>query len=228
MIAIAAGLRRTGSWAMWQVMREIVTVARVGWAPQANTKEFNANYKQWGNASEMVVLKFHKHRALLDNLSSSQVAAVMTVRDPRDNVVSLMNKYGYPFEMALNSTEFNNNLTDHDHWLNKLPSYMILPIRYEDFMTERVATIIQVANFLGQTLTEEQAQEIDETWSIERNRLRSQKNLAPDNYNYVAPRHITDGSVGQWKDVLTRDQAMLVEEKAEVWMIAYEYDSVEV
>lgn len=215
-IVICGGLKRTGSVAMFQVMREIVEVKGVG-TGDFRGRRINEMVSNWVYAEGVLVLKYHRYRAVLDPYVNL-VKVVMTIRDPRDILVSLMNKYGYTFNRAADSSEFRGNFFSYYRWIEKIPESNLLVIKYEDFWNERKDTIQEVAEFMGFLIGDDEAIEVSKKWSIYSNVARAEQELPVTHKEYVPKRHIHSGEPGQWQYKLNEIQAQEVLYVAEEWM----------
>ena len=207
---------RTGSVAMFQIMREIVETQAVGFAPvMPHGKEiefWEENIGDWTHNDATVVTKLHRW---MDFLSShkDRIKVVMTIRDMRDVTVSLMNFRGGGFEPAINSNAFKGNIAGQAEWEEEIPVNSLLKIRYEDFVRIRAVTTKQVAGFMGVSLQLSDAMRIEQKWNINANLRRSLKSYVIGHPEFMSPRHIQSGKVGQWKEALTHEQILEVQDR---------------
>ena len=217
MIAICGGLMRTGSVAMFQIMREIVEETGTGFSPTLPTgKEveyWEEHLSEWATDDVIVIAKLHRWAPYLEEYRDT-VKVVMTIRDMRDVTVSLMNFRGGGFEAALNSNAFKGNLEGQAEWEEKVSRDNLLKIRYEDFMLARSVTTIQVAKMLGINLTLQKATAIEQRWNINANLRRANKDYPVSHPDYMSKRHIKSGKANQWKAGLMHDQIVEVQDRA--------------
>ena len=227
MIFVCAGQRRCGSLAMYQIMRELVVNRAAGFG-DFQGRAINQEAGQWVKDKRVRVLKYHRFRKALYPYID-QIKVVMTVRDPRDTVISIMNRWGYPFDQALKSKEFVDNFIDYQDWLTKMPEINLKIVRYETLIDSRPRTIVEVGSFLGMDVSWQEAIYLASEWSIPANLARSKTEEGQDvaNRNYVPVRHINDGSTNQWQSILTNEQAIAVEIAAGDWMKNHNYRSVQ-
>lgn len=215
MLVICGGLMRTGSVAMFQIMREIVEVTGHGTAPvlplNHELEAWDRNVASWANTEFITVTKLHRWLPLLEPYRDS-MRVVMTIRDMRDVVVSLMNFRGGTFEDTLNSQAVIGNLDGQDEWEEKVPEESLLKVRYEDFMFDRASTTSKVASHMGITISSRLADNIQRKWDLRANIARSKMNFDQGDREYMNPRHISSGRTQQWRKALTPDQVMQVEE----------------
>jgi len=213
MLLICGGLMRTGSVAMFQVMREIVE-RNGGYAPVLRhgeeAEQFDATAKHWAEDKKPLVLKLHRWR---DSLEGLDTRVVMTIRDMRDVTVSLMNFRGGGFEAALHSGAFKGNLDGQEEWEKTVPKHKLLKVRYEDFVMDRPRTTLQVARFMGINIPGPEAVEIERKWNLQANKLRAKEGHSIDSIEYMSERHIQSGATGQWQTELTPDQIMDVQKR---------------
>jgi hypothetical protein len=210
---------------MWQIMREIVVSADEGEAPPLGTN-FPHFAKKWAKSKKIYVTKLHRwHESLEDYPELDKAIAVLVVRDVRDVVVSLHYFRGDPdWETTLNSRGYKNYTKDYQTWLDKFPTGNIIIVRYEDFIADRPGTIVEVADFMGIPITEEEAERIDRKWSIKANKKRAEKHgvdySSPD---YMAQRHIRSGASKQWENELSSDLVLRIEDDHGEWLVKNGY-----
>ena len=216
MIAICGGLMRTGSVAMFQIMREIVESQAIGFSPILPTGKEVEYWKEhmgeWAYSKPLIVTKLHRWEDFLSEYKDD-IKVVMTIRDMRDVVVSLMNFRGGGFEAAIHSNAFKGNIREQAKWESVLDEKHLLKVRYEDFMLVRAVTTKQVADFLGVSLTLAEAMKIEQKWNINANLRRAKRGFTVKHPEFMSPRHIKSGKVNQWKTGLTHDQILEVQDR---------------
>ncbi len=223
MIYLCAGLMRTGSVACWQVMGEIAKLSD-GKAPPLGTNFLDpSKLEAWGKAEYPVVIKLHRYdKALDDVVAKQQVRAIITIRDYRDVVVSLMNFRQQDFTGVMASRAFSGNMDAYFEWAEKMKKN-IFCLRYEELMADRPFVIRAIGKAMGVRLTAERSKKIDKKFGIPANKRRAAANHTPSSPNFMSHRHIHSGAVGQYKNVLTPAQIAIVEEKAGGWLRATGY-----
>lgn len=212
---------RTGSVAMFQIMREIVHKTGSGYAPKfpVNHEDeyFIEHVLDWAYSDSIVVVKLHRWRDELV-LPDGTVKVVMTVRDMRDVVVSLMNFRNADFESSIHSNAFKGNIEGQAEWEMKIPPKDLMKVQYENFIRHRMQTTVAVAEFIGAPVNKVDAFEIERKWNINANLRRANENLSEDNPEYMSKRHIHSGKANQWVNSLTDEQvATIVEMVGEDW-----------
>ena len=214
MLAICGGLMRTGSVAMFQIMREIVDVNYIGYSPVMPVNDedefFHEYVGEWASGDGVVVTKLHRWREDIEPHKNG-VKVVMTIRDMRDVVVSLMNFRSGTFESSLHSNAFKGNIEGQAEWEKKVPPENLLLIKYEYFIRNRIETTKRVAEFLGVKITPVQALEIERKWNINANLRRAKAGYSERSPEYMSKRHIQSGKEGQWKTALTLEQTLEVQ-----------------
>lgn len=222
MIAVCGGLMRTGSIAMWQVMREIVLKGD-GNAPKLGTYFFKYS-DTWAKKDKYTLIKTHDyHSSLADPIKNKRCKVVVTIRDQRDVVVSLMNFNDYGFDKAIAARAFKGNVKNYYEWIDKVPDDDLLIVKYEDFIGDRTTTILEVAEFLEINIAVGEAKKIDRKWNIQANRKRAKDKHKIDSHNYMAGRHINSGEAEQWKTALTQEQVAYIEEELGKWFVSVGY-----
>jgi len=204
MIYICGGLMRTGSIAMWQVMDEIAQVAG-GQSPMLGT-ELNEVLSLWRDIrltdNPLLVTKLHRYEKDLDRYDK-HIKVVLTVRDFRDVVVSLLHFKGTTFENEMHSRAYTTWLDSYKSWYESIHAFNVMEIRYEDFIANRKETILKVAKFMEISLDDVSAGHIDNKWSIASNIRRSTESHAVNTKEFMAERHIYSKGESKWKKELT-------------------------
>jgi hypothetical protein len=207
---------RTGSVAMFQIMREIVESQAAGFAPmfpaRLEIEYWEENIGDWTGETPLVIAKLHRWEDFLDP-HALNLRVVMTVRDVRDVVVSLMNFRGGDYKSTVHSNAFKGNIREQIRWEAHAGEERLLKIRYEDFVLARAATTRQVADFMGIKLSLSEAMRIEQKWNINANLRRSKQDHAPGHPEFMSPRHIHSGRANQWKTALTPEQILDVQDR---------------
>jgi sulfopyruvate decarboxylase alpha subunit len=142
---------------------------------------------------------------------------LITVREPRDAVASLMLRFGFPFDVALKSVE------DSGACLVGLASHgNPLILRYQDRFMDREETIAAVARHLGVKVSTTVAMKIFHSLSREAvaakiEELTEQGIFGPDAtperfdpQTHWHPNHLGNGETGKYQNVLSPRQQALV------------------
>lgn len=159
---------------------------------------------------DVVVLKSHQaDAALFDFISAHASRCVLSVRDPRDCVVSLMERFGFSFEYALAA------VVKSCHSLMRFQRLGVPLFRYEDHFFRSPDALSALHDYLnpGQAVDLDKLGQLYSQAAIEHHidhfdRLpagRVQKRGA-DEYDGVAHwhrNHFGDGLVGKWSSRLS-------------------------
>ncbi len=234
MLAICGGLMRTGSVAMFQVMREIVEIRGVGFAPilehGREGEHFDEECCRWASQPEIFVAKLHQYRDSLDCSGYdnphgySQIKVVMTIRDIRDVVVSLIHFRKSDFDTTLHANAYKNYGNDYDRWVEKIPEPDLLIVKYEDFITDRFTTVLQVSRFLDLALNAPEAKEIDRKWDAEANVTRAKEGHDISSKDFMSHRHIYKGTYDMWREELTEEQIQRIYDDYGAWLVNNGYE----
>jgi hypothetical protein len=224
MILIHAGQQRTGSFATYQIAREILLMHGLGFAPPWNYG-YPGKVDDWVRSEEIsVLLKFHEcPEGLFENW---RPRILFTIRDPRDVFCSLMAKKGYTSKYLLyEAHHFQKVLNQEASWRPHLDEYRDLIVRYEDFVVDPLGTAKTIGQWLGTNVRPDEAEYIVGKWSLARNRQRAIDGHHRNSLDYMNGRHISvsAGKVGRWRELLTADEIARVEEMAEGWMERHGY-----
>ena len=228
-----AGVYASGSTWAYNIMR---AVAAVGFAERVRTSRFAHNKADLAgieDAAGLHVVKTHDVPADAAGLLLAQgPRVVVTVRDPRDAVTSLMRFQGYGFEQArktvARSAFFAGRL------LEKGPEALVL--RFEDGFTEDATAVMRIAGYLGIELAPGAAAAIFAAHrrdAVERfiGRMKDAPETRPngpeDWYDVATQWHRhhagRDGEVGRWKRLLLPGQPNAVEADCGAFMDRFGY-----
>ena len=229
MLAICGGLMRTGSVAMFQIMREIAIVKGVGFAPLMphgrEAEYFDSNCCRWAGTPEVYVAKLHSWREQISRCHSRSPKVVLTIRDFRDVVVSLMHfRWNSSFETTIHSNAYKNWIHDYQTWVDEMLPENLLIVKYEDMIADRFTAILTVADFMEHPVNAPEARAIDVKWDIKANQKRAQEAHSINSIDYMSQRHIYDGSAQKWRKELTEEQVAIVEEYAGEWLKEHGYN----
>jgi hypothetical protein len=218
MIYVAGGGMRTGSVAMFQIMRGIVSSTLTGYAPELpigkEDEYFKEHAKSWADDPLKIVVKLHLWHPALEQARDC-VSAVVPIRDIRDVVVSLIHFRETDFEKALHAGAVMGNVNSQLEWMEKIPDEnRLLFISYEDFISHRMETTVQVAKFMGISLSDPEAARIERKWNLRANQKRALDKHRPGHPDYMSERHIYSGRAGRWKHELSNDQVLQVQDRA--------------
>ena len=207
---------RTGSVAMWQVMRELV-LKDGGRAPKLGTNFFDEpRFGKWAKEKKYILVKSHQYENVIaDYVDDGLIKVVVTIRDMRDVIVSLINFNNYGFKNAIAARAFRGNPKNYFEWLEEIPPEHLYIVKYEDFITDRPEIISKVSNFLDIDISDYEAVAIGKKWDIPANRKRAKERHNIDSPHYMSERHIHSGEVGQWRTALSKDEVEYIEE--ELW-----------
>ena len=228
MIAICGGLMRTGSVAMYQIMGAIVLVKEAGHTPVLphgiEAEYVDDNVAKWAKGDGVTVIKLHRWRESLEPVKD-RIKVVMTIRDMRDVVVSLMRFRRGNFQSSVHSAAFKGNIEGQAEWEEKVPRENLLTVRYEEFVPERRETIYKVANHIGRRVSAVQAADIDRTWDMAANIERAKKGYSSNHPEYMSERHIHNALSGKWATELTPEQVQeIVDTAGPEWFLENDYE----
>ena len=159
-------------------------------------------------AACMVIKSHHGSAALDEWLRGAGAVMVLSVRDPRDAAVSMVQRFGARLEQAmgwvLNDFARLARLADSGHLL----------LRYEDGFFDDFSTVLRIAGVLGLAVDEGVALRIFERYRTEEVRrfAVNLNGLGPervvgtvstmvDRVTHIHSTQIGDGRVGKWRDL---------------------------
>lgn len=224
MIAISGGGLRTGSTMMWQVMRDILTNHGNGRATKIGD---NISYfaEEWATSEEWYVYKMHGyHEALKPYHDRGKV--IVTVRDPRDVIVSLSNYHNRPVDQIIQTDHLmHHNYRQLGKWYRTFGEF-VYPFVYENFVGDMEKMVSHVAKIFGIYLFPRDIVEIADRWSLGRNMERAGKHRDHNHYEFLKGNHIHSGAIGQWRTALTEVQVEKIERIYSTYMKEFGYERV--
>lgn len=149
-----------------------------------------------------IIIKCHYiDDKLIKILSLMGSKAIVTTRDPRDCVVSQMERFSSRIIDV--AGDLSRSLSSISMLLNYID---IFPLSYENGPFDDIQTVKDIAHFMGVSLAEEEYRAIFE--SMRRNVIQqdikelennSDNNLWFDPATHWHPNHIGDGTIGKWE-----------------------------
>lgn len=148
------GLQSSGSTWVFNLARELCRLR--GWNFTSRYADTAADLPWDALGQSVIIVKSHSPNAELASIIADHSApAIITVRDPRDAVVSLMQRFRYTFGEALGLVETSAR------GLLQLAQACALPLlRYEDDICGSTDTVDRVAGLLGIELQAEERERV--------------------------------------------------------------------
>jgi hypothetical protein len=160
-----------------------------------------------------VVAKTHGWPTLAAFARDTEAHLIVSVRDPRDAVVSYMQRFGEPFDRSLRGIGQDCNAA----LACARAGFPVL--RYEDRFFDKPATVGGIARYLGVAVTEATAARLFAAYSTDAvrklsagiatlppERLLGSHGLRYDRVSQITHAHIGDGRAGKWREVLDPGQ----------------------
>jgi hypothetical protein len=230
-IIITAGLFGSGSTWMFNIVNTMLSLN----FPEARllriyTEEFlDEDIPRDG--MDCVVAKTHRPPSAVRLLARvSNIPILLTLRDPRDAVASMMRRFGYEFGGALEFIRLSGEAL-----APLVSSPNVLLLRYEDGFTRKAETIDAVAARLGLKLSTSTREAVRAALtpsavsaSIADLTARGTFGDPPrvemfDPDTHWHPNHVGDGRVGKWREILTNSQAAEVQSATRDFRAAFHY-----
>lgn len=184
---------------------------------------------------DVVLIKSHVPRKQLAALNAiSKGFVVVTVRDPRDAIVSLMQRFGFDFEIAFRKVLESLRAIDA---MCKGESVVLL--RYEDHFTASPATIMRLAEELGvkastafcndlfdslrPAMVRERIQELRNEGRILEGSDDSER-FDPDSHWHLG--HVGDGAINKYMGYLNAAEIRLTDIATRDFCNLYNYDLI--
>ena len=204
MLAICGGGMRTGSIAVYQLMREIVEVAGAG--RESDGSNLEKRGREWAMEDVWVVAKQHGANPCIEPYKD-RVKVVCSYRNHLDALVSLMHFKGIPVSRLRVDSRIFSNIDAYYSWKDLMPPENLMYLRYEEqVIKNRARTVDEIARFLGIELHNSQCAKIADKWSIEANKKRAKEKHKIESRDYMSERHIYRGEGGAWQEELTQEQ----------------------
>ena len=238
MFAICAGMYRSGSTLVYQVVSDLVEThkrgKRLGFLGLDALPEFRQEVLdcRWRS------FKTHQsHAALTALVAEGRAVCFYTYRDIRDVVYSFMHKMACSFDDALQCVP---SMCLHDRIWKAHEKTLVQ--RYETWLEDRASAVRAIAAHLDTTLSAEQVDALCACYSLDANRactcqlerrLRDEgvrldmpdNALARDPDSELHWNHIRTGEVGTWRLVATERERDALRRVCSSWLIECEYET---
>jgi hypothetical protein len=182
------------------------------------------------DASHIVVKAHIPSRSLSFLLHYDRTALFLTVRDPRDSITSLLQRFGHRFDDAL------REIGQGSEWLAHFANTHNPPVfRYEEKFYEHVETVEAIAKLLDLRLPRATLKRVFETHTSDavKRRIRALENKGafgktphPDNFHPTShwhPGHVGDLAIGKYAEFLSVKQQRAVLGATRAFCLAFGY-----
>ncbi len=193
--------------------------------------------------SPKVLDKFQNHDVLLfkghvlgksfqNLIRHTPATLIVPVRDPRDAMCSLMNRFNYSFGHALQVVSMSA-----ENILNVQTKLPHLILRYESGFTNTVESVYKLAHYVGFNLSVDQAQDVFESMkpqrvkelirSLEQSRAiqPSRPRVSVDPKTNWHPNHVGDLKIGNYKSQFSSEQRDLVNNQLAEFIAHFRYEN---
>lgn len=176
-----------------------------------------------------VLLKTHRYfPSVLRHLANGRVVGVMTHRDIRDIVVSLIQKGWCPdFNYFIESKELRSMVLSSIAY-SEMESMSI--ISYKDLKDDPIRILRDLSVILKIDLKDREANEIVKRLSLQNLKKQAEKLTAKgsadnvDRSTGLHNNHIKDGAIGKWRKILSEDQIKKINREAEEYIKKFNYE----
>lgn len=217
-IILCAGLKSSGSTWLYNATGQLVRASACSAGRRVRISRFYADdvsdFPAAAQSSDIVIIKTHIPSPALQFLTRfTHGKVLLTIREPRDAIVSLMQRFAHKFEDCLREVSAGATalvaLADCDKHLL---------LRYEDRFYERPAALCRVARHLGLNVDADLLANIHRSLEPDNVNDRiarlSRKGIFgrrpdPDRFDpktHWHPGHIGDGRIGKHKELLSAIQ----------------------
>jgi|GEM_PF-1860445 len=219
---VVCGMARSGSTLLFNIIKEMVNFHYRKIDPYFIDDSEYSNLLN--HEISLFIKKNHRYSfSLQRRLKKKLTFGFFTHRDIRDVVVSLMQ---------------NGRITDFNKWsadgrLRKIVNDALLyartgnvmMIEYEDLLNNKLKVIDIIADNLKLNLFPEEEQSIvEKTDLVSTKKLLSAKETDTiDLANHLHKNHISDGKVGKWKEILTKEQIAYINSSTKDFLDFFHY-----
>lgn len=230
-VVIAAGLPGSASTWAYNVVRLLLEESPAFRPVRGGFADMLAELPEPTDTPGSLVIKTHQpDRSMRLFARATAAPVVLTVRDPRDAVVSLMQRFGESLG-AMRAP-----IIASAHLLIGLASQRpVLVLRYEDGFSRSAEAVQRIAAFLGQRTAPERLAAIAASLLPERVAAdvaamteagafgEKPEPRAADPVTQWHPSHVGDGRVGKWREVLSEEDAAALMAEAAIFCRAFGY-----
>ena len=228
---MCAGMFSSGSTWVFNIVAQLLRKAHPGFRiAQTYADEFASEHETQSSGEDCLVFKTHAPSPATRMLARlGGVPLVLSIRDPRDAIASLMQRFSvsfdWAFEKVVASSESLIGLRDLPHLL----------LRYEDGFTNRDESVAKITQHLGLCLPPEALQSIFAAFTPDAVKAKIADLQA---FNIISgaepanmfdpqtqwhPGHVGDLQIGKWKNYLTPAQAARVSYATRNFSAAFSY-----
>lgn len=218
MLVFCAGMRRAGSTAIFNVVKELVEVTKTGHALRLPQHD-HVTISGYFDSDKYIVVKAH---ALKDYFEEKihKAKVLMTVRDVREIACSLIRLRKIRFEDIMEFKVLDGYIKEQQTWNCATNVYFR---KYEDWVDDLLTETQNIADYLGLIINEFTTLDIAAKWSIEANTKRASETAGTNHITFLNPDHITSGNPNTMHEHLTQEQIDIITEKYRWWLEKYDY-----
>jgi len=209
-VVLCLGLKSSGSTWLYNVAIRILKEAHPGkGAVAAFFADNSAMIPEGAEKAQVLVIKSHEpSKTILFLTRFARGQALVTAREPRDSVASLMQRFGHSFESALKDVREGGK-----HVMALARERRTMTLRYEDGFPDKERTVDDVAAFLGVKISTSLRRRIFRSLTREavQKKIRTLHagETDPNAFDPTTqwhPGHVGDGRIGKFKSVLSAAQ----------------------
>lgn len=225
-IILCAGLKSSGSTWLYNATGQLVRASARSAGRRVRISRFYADdvsdFPAAAQSSDILIVKTHIPSPALRFLTRfTHGSVLLTIREPRDAIASLMQRFGHKFEDCLAEVSAGAAAL-----VALAVSGNHLLLRYEDRFYERQSVLPRIARYLRLDLGLDDGTGLfaDIRRSLEQDKVSEQiarlarkglfgRRLDPDRFDpktHWHPGHIGDGRIGKYKEVLSAAQTRTV------------------
>jgi len=238
MWVFCGGMKRSGSTLQYQIASQLVEQSGVGirikWFPSS---QFPALRDQYAGIHCHKVFKSHDCTAeIAREISENGALGFHIYRDLRDVIASQMQMSRVTFDQLWSAGFLHECVDNCVRWL-ALPR--VISMRYEDIIRDLPRLVHSIAAHLSLSMDPEQCARVAADFDLARQRRRIEESnrkqrleraaaigsdLLFDPHSLLHANHIQTGLCGAWREILTPEESLGVEERFGDWMRRHGYN----
>ncbi len=217
LLAITVGVHGSASTWVFNVAREVLAEAVGGAVHGCHLLQPDDLARDRALGARHIVAKTHGWPDLAASARAWGAPAIVSVRDPRDAIVSVIQRFGEPFDRAL------GGIAQDCRAALACAEAGFPVLRYEDRFFEQPASVRLIATHLGLGVSDAAAARIFDAYTTEAvrtlaagvadlpaERVAGDARFRFDRLTQITQSHIGDARTGKWRDLLPPDQQMAV------------------
>lgn len=218
MIVFAAGMRRAGSTAIFNIVRELVEESGKGYALRLPDHRHDI-VRGYFDDPRMIVVKAHALKDYFEEFVG-RAKVLMSVRDLREIVCSLIRLNQGTFDTIMQYDLLDGYIKEQQTWECATDVYFK---KYEDWVDDLFEETKSIAEYLNIELDDETILEIAANWSLDSSAEHANHTNGTNHITFFNPVHVTSRRKETMYDYLSQEQIQQINERYGWWLDKYGY-----